>query len=261
MSVEETGQETPVVANEDQPPATTPEQKVEATDTDTQAEQVENEAAAEKTFTQAELDEILKKRIAKAEAKAERRVIQALEKLTPQPQQRVEDPVDDKPRRDQYDNEEDYFDKLTDWKLEKRDRDSQQAKSQENQRSMLEKTEKLYLEAAKLPGFDRDDFEQLSLTPVIAQTLLDSDVAPKLMAYMTSNPEEVERISTLSPARQAAELGKLEMKLSSAPVKTTKTPAPITPVGGGGKSSRDLGTLSMDDYIAQRNKQNPVWKR
>lgn len=261
MSVEETGQETPVVANEDQTPATTPEQKVEATDTDTQAEQVETETAAEKTFTQAELDEILKKRIAKAEATAERRVIKALEKLTPQPPPKVQETVDDKPRRDQFDNEEDFIDSLTDWKLERRDTEAKKSKAEESQRSMVEKTEKLYLEAEKLPGFDRDDFDQLPLTPVLVQALIDSDQAPKLMAYMTSNPEEVERITALTPARQAAELGKLEVKLSSTPVKTTKTPAPITPVGGSGKASRDLGSLSMDDYISQRNKQSPVWKR
>lgn len=259
MSVEETGQETPDVTIEDQNPATTPDEKVETPASDAAPDQ--EDKPAEKTFTQAELDEILQKRLAKAEAKAERRVLKQLEKLTPQQQQPAQQIVDDKPRRDQFASEEDYIDSLTDWKLEQRDRKTMQVKVEEQTRSLYTKTEQLYKEAEKLPGFDRDDFEQLPLTPVIAQTLMDSDQAAKLMAYMTSNPEEVERISALSPARQAAELGKLEVKLSATPVKTTKTPAPISPVGGGGKSSRDLGSLSMDDYIAQRNKQNPVWKR
>lgn len=258
-----TGQDTPAVDSEVTPPAAATDTAASPT-SGTQAEEQVEKAAEVKTFTQEELDDIIKREKAKAEAKAERRVLKSLEKLTPQPQpmrQEVQQ-VEQRPSRRDGESDDDYLDRLTDWKLEKRDRDAQQARAAEQSRSTLDKTEKMYAEASKIPGFDREDFDALPLTPTIAQALIDSDVTPKLMAYMSSNPDEVSRIANLSPARQAAEIGKLETKLASQPVKTTKTPPPITPVGGGNTSTRSLAnTNNMDDYIAMRKKQNPVWAR
>lgn len=219
---------------------------------------------AEKTFTQAELDAIVQKRIAKAEAQAERRVLKALEKF--QPQREAPQPVqqnDAKPTLAAYGGDtEAYADALTDWKLEQRDRASSQAKAQEQGKTIQDKTEKLYAEAEELEGFDRDAFDELPLTPHIAQALIDSDVPAKLMAYMASNAKEVERISKLSPARQAAELGKLELKLTSAP-KVSKAPAPITPIGNRGSvSTGDIGKMSVEEYLAMRSKgPKPVWMK
>lgn len=219
---------------------------------------------AEKTFTQAELDAILQKRIAKAEAQAERRVLKALEKF--QPRQEAPAPVaqnDGKPTLAMYGGDtEAYADALTDWKLEQRDRASSQAKAQEQGKTIQDKTEKLYAEAEKLDGFDRDTFDSLPLTPHIAQALIDSDTPAKLMAYMAANSEEVERISKLSPARQAAELGKLELKLTSAP-KTSKAPEPIKPIGNRGSvSTGDISKMSVDEYIAFRQKgPKPFWMK
>ncbi len=263
MSEELTGQVTPVVDNEAATPAPTPEEKVETPPADAATEQAE-QSAETKTFTQEQLDEIVKKEKAKAEAKAERRVLKSLEKLSPQPQQPVyqQQPVDDRPRRDQFASEESFIEALTDWKLESRDRAAREEQLKAQSREQLSRTESLYKEAEKLPGFDRDDFEQLPLTPVIAQVIYESDQAPKLMAYMASNPEEVSRIANLSPARQAAELGKLETKLASQPaVKPSKAPAPINPVGAASKAPSKLESLSVDDYIAERRKQKPVWAR
>lgn len=262
MSEVQTGQDTPDVITEDQTPATTPE-TVETPPVDTQAqEDVQTEVAKTVTMTQEEFDAKIKAEKAKAEAKAERRVMKALQNIAPQPvQQPIQQQVDQPPTRDQYDSEEAYLDAKLDWKLEQRDRETKQVQIREKTQSLATKTENLYKEAAKIEGFDRDDFEQLPLTPVIAQALIDSDEAPKLMAYMASNPEEVERISALSPARQAAELGKLEAKLTSVPAKTSKAPAPIAPVGGAKTTTKNIANMSQSEYEAHRMKQNPAWAR
>lgn len=260
---ETTGQELSAVVSDVPNPeaaqvqATTPE-------ADTQAATDES-TAAQKTFTQAELDDILQKRLAKAEAKAERRVLRVLEQFkgTQQPQATYQQPqVDARPQRQNGEGDDAYLDRLTDWKLDQRDRASNQQRAQEQTRSLADKTEKMYAEAAKVPGFDREDFEALPLTPVIAQALIESDQGSKLMAFMAGNPEEVARIAALSPARQAAEIGKLEAKLALAP-KTSQAPAPITPVGsrGSAANSADLSKLSMDQYIEARKKQGARWAR
>ena len=228
--------------------------------TETQTDGEEKQPAAERTFTQAELDSIIQKEKAKAEAKSERRLLRVMEKFQPQPVQRQEARTDERPTRAQFADEDGFFDALTDWKLDQRDRGSRQKQAHEANQNLTVKTEKLYAEAAKIQGFDRDDFEALPLTGPIAQAITDSDVAPKLMAFMASNPDEVARIAGLSPARQAAEIGKLEVKLSAA-VKTSKAATPIETIGGSATTVKSLETGSFAEYKAQREKQGAIWRR
>lgn len=255
-----TGQDTPAVTGE--VPAAAPEQAA-PTDATTQGAQAEAKPAEAKSFTQDELNEIVRKEKAKAEAKAERRVLRTLEKFNPAPAPApAQQQADDRPRREQYANEDEFLDKLTDWKLDQREKGHRQHAQQQQMRSLQEKTDKHYAEAEKLPGFDREAFDELPLTPVIAQALADSDVAPKLMAHLAANPEEVDRIAALSPARQAAEIGKLETKVSAAPtVKAPKAPAPIDPISGGKAPITDLARMPAEEYYAARMKQRPAWAR
>jgi hypothetical protein len=219
---------------------------------------------AEKTFTQAELNEIIQKEKAKAEAKAERNALKAyretLERIVPQqaPESRAESKA---PSREQFASDEQWLDARDEWRDAKRDREIQQTRQVETQKATATKTEKIYAEAAKHPSFDRDVFDELPLTPVIAQTIIDSDLAPQLMAHMSANPDDVDRISKLSPARQAAELGKLEARLSV--VKESKqAPEPIKTVSGKGTvHNGDPSKMSMDDYMAMRKKQGAGWAR
>lgn len=227
----------------------------------------QSQVAAPKTFTQEELDEIVKRRVSKAEDRAERRVLKTLEKLHPQqpaPQQQASQPANDgKPTRAQYATEDAFTDALTDWKLDQRDRKATQTHQQEQQRTLAEKTDRIYADAQKLPGFDRDAFDDLPLTKPIVEALVESDVSARLMHFMAANPDQVERIAKLSPARQAAEMGKLEAALPAAP-KTSKTPAPIgDPTARANTTTvpTDLSKLPMDQYIAQRKKQGARWAR
>lgn len=264
----ETGQDTPVPANEAQTPAATPE-NVATPQADTQAaEDVTTEVAKTVTMTQEEFDKTVQAEKAKAEARAERRALKAysekLERMTQQRQQPAPESAeanDRPPKIEHFDSVEKYVDAVTDWKLNQRDAAAQQTRQQEQARTISEKTEGIYAEAQKIQGFDREAFDELPLTRHIAEALVDSDTPAKLMAYMASNPSEVERISGLSPARQAAEMGKLEARLSAAP-KPSSAPAPIKPIGTRGSATNtDLSRSSMDEYIAARSKQGASWAR
>lgn len=243
-------------------PAASTEPEATPKDATAAPEDVTKQAEA-KTFTQAELDEIVQKRIAKAEAKAERNAVRRERELLERfvPQQATTEQQDARPSRDKFATDDDWVEAVTDWKLAQRDRSANQERQAQTQRATATKTEQIYTEAAKQPGFDRDAFDELPLTPVIAQTIIDSDLAPQLMAHMASHPDDVDRIAKLSPARQAAELGKLEAKLSV--VKQTKeAPAPIRTVNGSGTvHNGDPSKMSMDDYMAMRKKQGASWAR
>lgn len=230
------------------------------------AEGGEGSPVTPKTFSQDDVNEIVRKAKAAAEAKAERRVLRTLEKLQPQqsaPQQPSQQQNDGKPARAHYASDEAYVDALTDWKLEQRDRRSQAERQREQHQTLAQKTESIYAEAQKLPGFDREAFDELPLTKPIVEALVDSDAPAKLMHHLASHPEEVERIAKLSPARQAAELGKLEAALPKTP-KTSKAPDPVgdpTARGSTTVATSDLSKLPMDKYIEARKKQGAKWAR
>jgi signal recognition particle GTPase len=262
MSETETGSVAPEVIE-----AATPEvEQVKTTPTEisTETETGEEKQAPveEKTFTQKELDEILQKRLAKSEARAERRAKEAyreaLEAVTrTQPVQAKES---NEPTRDQFASDADWIDAKVEYKLQQREAAAKQETQKQAQQTLTSKTEALYAQAEKIAGFDRESFDELPLTRQLAAALIDSDVAPQLMAYMSSNPEEVERISKLSDARQAVELGKLEVKLHASP-KTSKAAPPIEPVGAKGKQSPNPSEMSMAEYKAYRQKQGARWAR
>lgn len=258
----EAGQDAPVVTNE----ATTTEaaqHNAATADAGTDpAEGGKESQVAEKTFTQSELDEILQKRIAKAEAKAERRVLRTIERVMPAPQQHQPQQQDYAPRREQFASDEQYLDAKVDWKLHQRDQHSAQQRFQEHSQRLTHTTESIYAKAQAQPGFDREAFDELPLTRPIVEALIESDQAPQLMAYMATHPDDIERIAGMSPARQAAELGKLEAKLSSKPqVKTSKAPDPITPIGSGKTPVHDHESADMDAYLALRKKEGARWAR
>jgi hypothetical protein len=254
-------------------PAAEPNQSASATSpTGDEEGESSTEPGAQKPdrqFSQAEVDDLIKREKAKAEAKAERRVMRGIEKITQRPQQAAPQqsnpqvPVDDgKPTRAQFASDEQFVDALTDWKLEQRDRAVQQQRQHQAAQETVSKTERLYADAEKEPGFDRDEFDALPLTPAIVQALLDSDVATRLMAHMAANPEEVARIAKLSPVRQAAEIGKLEAKLPAQTAQRSKAPPPIEPVGRRGNAAPvDLARAPMEQYIAERKKQGATWAR
>ncbi len=261
------GQDAPAVPSEAQTPD--PAQTNAGTDAaGTETASGEKETPVEPktlTLTEDELRDRIERATAKASAKAERRALRQAHEMLVQTAGRQQQPTqqqDDRPRREAYASDDDYFDKLTDWKLEQRDNRQKVTAQQEQIRSTGEKAEKIYADAEKLSGLDRDDLDEVvgKFTPVIAQALVESDVSAKLLTHMAMHPEDLQRIAALSPTRQAAEIGKLETKLTNT-AKPPRTPAPIEPVGGGQSPLKSLASMSADEYYAARVKQRPGWAR
>ena len=147
------------------------------------------------------------------------------------------------------------------WDRTQREIDQQTQQEQRRAEQQKVTVDKIFKDAQKIPGFDLEEFKELPISPAVADAIMASDVAAKVVGYLGNNPEEADRISRLSPVRQIAEIGKIEDKLAAAP-QISKAPAPLKPVGGKGSAQTgNLESQSMEEYIAQRRKQGARWAR
>ena len=194
----------------------------------------QTEQQAEKTYTQAEIDAMIGKRLAREQRKWERE--QAAK------QAEVQTLKSTPPVADSFTDPEEYAQALALQKAQElvaqRDAAKQQAEIMEAYADSEEKVRDKY-----------DDYDQVArnpnvpITEVMAEAIYASDVGPEVAYYLGTNIKEAARISRLSPFLQAKEIGKIEAKLASDPPvkKTSNAPAPISPV-----TARSTGPTSHD---------------
>ena len=210
-----------------------------------QPEQVE-----EKKYSQAEIDAMIGKRLAREQRKWEREQAQRAAET-----QIVKAPV--ATSVDQFESPEAYAEALAYQKAEellaKREAAKQQSQVLESYHEREEEARGKY-----------DDFEQvaynpkLPITDVMAETIRASDIGPDVAYYLGSNPKDADRIARLSPLAQAKEIGKIEAKLASDPPtrKTTSAPAPIKPVAA---RSSGVGTYDTTDPRSTKTMTDSQW--
>jgi len=94
---------------------------------------------------------------------------------------------------------------------------------------------------------------RLPITQTMTEVLQSSDRGAEVAYFLGTNPGEAARIARMSPAQQAAALGRLETKLEKPAEKpkpqTTKAPEPPNPVGGGGTSRVDIESMTAKQYL------------
>lgn len=240
----------------EQVPTAAPETEVSVSPETEQADEQPS-----KVFTQEELDAAIGKRLAREQRKWEREQARR--------EQEVKAPAN-VPLADQYDSVDEYAEALAYQKAEqllaKREADRQKFDLVEAYQDREDEARNKY-----------EDFEQvaynpkLPITTAMAEAIQESDVGPDVAYYLGSNPREADRISRLSPLSQAKEIGKIEVKIASAPVlrKTTSAPPPIAPISGRGAGSpsydttdpRAIKNLSTSEWIeAERQRQMRKWE-
>lgn len=223
----------------------------------------QTETPDEKKYSQAEIDAMISKRLAREQRKWERE----------QQQRAAETQVVKAPSTasvDQFESPEAYAEALAYQRAEELIAKREAAKQQSQ---ILES----YQEREDAIRDKYDDFEQVAYNPklpvtdVMAQTIQSSDIGPELAYYLGSNPKDAERISRLPPFAQAKEIGKIEAKLSDNPPvkKTTSAPAPISPVTARSSGSpafdttdpRSTKTMTDSQWIeAERRRQVKKWE-
>ncbi len=91
------------------------------------------------------------------------------------------------------------------------------------------------------------------ITDSMLEVIRDSEAGPDLVYHLGKNIPEAARIAALPAIRQAAELGKLEARLTAPKPLPKQPPAPVDPVNGiasGGQ--KDPGKMSFAEYKAWR---------
>ncbi len=190
-------------------------------------------------------------------------------------------PVKDRPQKVDFEDEDEYIEALTEWKIDNKLKASQEEtekelKIKEEKDSVLDTYNGL--DEAVENGKDKyDDFdeivfdEDLILSSTVTHITLDTENPEDILYYLASNPEESKRISELDPVRSAMEIGKLEIRLlaeeemrAKTEVETknleprkkqSKAPAPITPIRTDGVVDKDPNDMSPKEYRAWRESQ------
>lgn len=228
----------------------------EATAADGVVEKKQEEPA--KTFTQAEVDALIQKRLLKEERRVHRRIEQ-------QQREQQQAKAMEEPKRDEFRDDEAFVQARIDHlaevkaaqKLAERERAQQQERMQE---TFLEKAEKA---SERYPDFQSVvSNPSLSINDGMAEFIADSDLGPDVAYFLGKNPLKASQIAQMSPIKAARELTRIEAELASKPKATpSKAPEPITPVGSRGKASSSASPSDEDDIDTWMRKERDRLKR
>jgi len=211
-----------------------------------------NETPEEKKFSQAELDAMIGKRLAREQRKWERE--QQAKQAEMQAKARVPAEL---PPADQFESPEAYAEALAEKRAQELIAQRETAKRQaEIMEAYHDKEEEV---RGKYDDFDQVAYNpQLPITDVMAETIRASEIGPELAYHLGTNPKEAERIARLSPFLQAKEIGKIEAKLADAPPvkKTTSAPEPIKPVSA---RVSNTGIVDTTDPRATKTMSDSEW--
>ena len=176
-----------------------------------------------------------------------------------------------RPSRDKYSNDEDYVDALTDWKVNQKMEGVKQELQQHQTQSQSQAEWGSKINQARKEYADYDavmeDAQDIPINKPVADAIQSSDLGADVAYYLAKNPDEAERINSLSPIAAAREIGRIESYVeyekTQAKAKTpvSRAPTPIKPVRTSGSASKSLEDMTMAEYVAFRNKQLDAAKK
>jgi hypothetical protein len=182
------------------------------------------------------------------------KLVETVENLAKQ----VNPPKDDaRPTREAFDDPNAYDKALEDWAgrraADKATADAQAAQQRQEAARRTESVVNTFKERQAAFEADHPDFEDvvyaddIKISPVMSQAILEAEDGPAIAYYLGQNPEAAERISQLSPASAIREIGRISARLEAPPAKPKPAPVrPLTSRNNGGPKSPD--EMSMEEY-------------
>lgn len=176
----------------------------------------------------------------------------------------------DEPKREQFDTYEEFIradakyhaEKAADVRARKvlddsKKRDEQQRTQGEHERVTREWNAKVEKARDALDDFDEVCAESESpVTQAMSAAILESEHGALIAYHLAKNPAEAERISKLSPSKQAAAIVALEDKVKAPAKQPSSAPEPIKPVGQkGAEVQKDPSQMTDAEFAAMRRKQ------
>mgnify|MGYP001163428444 CR=1 FL=1 len=186
-------------------------------------------------------------------------------------------PAEDKPNRDDFEDDDEYLEALADWKVEsklraygevvskKASEDSEKSAISEVAQEIEDITDR---GSDKYPDYSDVVYDKdLVLNQNMLETIIVSDVAEDILYYLGKNPDVSAAIGEMSPLRAAKEIWKIEMELAKGKPeekkvevkpevtkKVTQTPEPINPPKQTGVTEKDPSQMSPKEYRAWRER-------
>lgn len=179
----------------------------------------------------------------------------AMRQAAPQPEQAPQRAQQAPPQEDQFEDYESFQRALTRYELK------QELAQEQNQQTAAQKAqsfqERVNAKAAEMPDFASVVYDPaVPITDTMREVILDSELGAEVAYFLGTNLSEAQRIAALSPHRQAAELGKLETKLSAPKTPPTpRTPPPAPPKTVSGLSAgltKPAEDMTMAEYVEAR---------
>jgi len=169
-----------------------------------------------------------------------------------------------RPKPDDFEDYNDYVDKLTDWKVEQqRIKWEREAAERAKNESVQQKEARLQAEIAK--GFEKyEDFEDVALdqtvpiTEMVKDILAESEMPADVVYYLGKHRTEAIAIARMTPIAAARAIQKIEIGLAStqnnpqSTKKITKAPPPIKPVGASGSFEKNPEDMTVKEFDAWR---------
>jgi hypothetical protein len=230
---------------------------------DAAPEEPDKKPAKDKSPAQKRIDQIIKER---NEAREQAAYYRGLTEAKPAGD--GEDPAPaptEKPKLEDFESYEDFSEAMADFKIAERDlKNAQSAEVAAKTKTSEIITTQIDAGKEKYEDFQEKvlDNSALAFTPAVVEALTESDNGADLMYELAKDPDELARISRLSPVSMGSELAKIEGRIAGGaetkpePKKVSSAPAPITPVntGSGDVSRKEPEDMTMDEYINWRTR-------
>ena len=174
------------------------------------------------------------------------------------------------PQRENFDSYESYLEAKADYQVAEKLKEVETRAERARQEQAIREREESWQQRQKQAAKRYEDFaevtmaDDLTITPIMAEAIKDSDMGPDVAYYLGKNPDLAEKIARMNPAAQVREIGKIEARLevNKEPARRpSKAPAPIEPVTGSKGSTVDPGQMSQAEYEAMRKKQGAWWAK
>lgn len=201
-------------------------------------------------------------------------------------------PVTGKPKREDFESDDEYNDSLIDWRVEQKLKTKQEEtdKGKKTAEDLQAETElqEMVTNLITIGQEKYDDWDttagdkDLKITPALFGVILESAVPEDIMHFLGLNPDLAEEFSAMTVKKAAIEIGKIEVKLAEEPdnvsedldkdkeetkekakpkpvvkivKKVSSAPDPIKSVKTTGLTERDPKDMSAKEYRAWREGQ------
>lgn len=174
------------------------------------------------------------------------------------------DQSNERPDAENFETHEEYFEALSDWKVEQKLKARERQDEEDRLRAEREKEIESF--RSKVTEFSEtvedfndviEDVDDIQMSVAVQQCILESENGPELMYALAKSPEEYKRICSLSPVNAARAIGRFEAKIqkvdsSKEKPKVTTTNAPTPPKTLGSRSSGKTKKTIYDSDISQK---------